>query len=441
MTDVATETSEAILAANLRQLVRLRWFVVGGCTLLLLTAARDFGLVTNASAGWASLATYALTNLAMLWWIRAGRHVGEWFFAANLGLDLLLIGAFLAATGGAANPFTLLFLLPVVVAAATLTSRPIWAVTLFAWIAYSWLLVQFPGAAQPHQAPDGIFDRHVLGMWLGLIFVASLVAYFAAWMGQALRQRERDLAIARERQLRDERVLALGSLAASAAHELGTPLSTMAVLSGELARDARPDQGARIDLLRNQIDRCKQVLSGLSQHGDQLRAEGGRGMSAAELLQLLSTQSLEMRPATPVQWSWQGPDRSILVDQSLIHALAVFINNAADASPEIVLLSGWSEHGDLMIEIKDHGPGMARDMAERFGQEPMTSKAAQGGLGIGAMLAHAVIERLDGRVRIANLGDDENRTGTCVQIRLPLDTLGITPPSRSPRGQQPEHTN
>lgn len=432
MSNTATETPEAILVANMRQLVRLRWLVVGGCALLLLTSVRDFGLVAGAGAGWAVLAAYAMINMAMLGWIRAGRDVGEWFFAANLALDLLLIGAFLAATGGAANPFTLLFLLPVVVAAATLTSRPIWAVTLLAGIAYSWLLVQFPGLAQSHEQPDGKFNRHVVGMWLGLIFVAALVAYFAAWMGQALRQRERDLAIARERQLRDERVLALGSLAAGAAHELGTPLSTMAVISSELARDARTDQVPRIELLRSQIDRCKKVLSGLSRHGNQLRAESGRVMRAAELLQLLSGQSREVRPATPVHWSWHGPDRSILVDQSLIHALAVFIDNAADVSPEIVLVNGWIDHGDLMIEIEDRGPGIGRDMAERFGQEPMTSKAAKGGLGIGAMLAHAVIERMDGRIRIADREEDVAPSGTCVQILLPLDRLEI-PDSRDMR--------
>ena len=166
MSTAPAETSDAILAGNLRQLVRLRWFVVGGCVLLLLTAARGFGLVTHAGPGWAALAVYAIANIAALCWLRTGRDVSERFFAANLALDLMLIGAFLAATGGAANPFTLLFLLPVVVAAATLTSGPIWTITLLAGAAYTLLLIQFPGSTEMHHAPEGEFDLHVLGMWL-----------------------------------------------------------------------------------------------------------------------------------------------------------------------------------------------------------------------------------------------------------------------------------
>jgi len=427
---VAANSNDAILADNLRQLVRLRWFVVGGCVLLLLTAARGFGLVTHAGPGWAALAVYALVNLAALWWLRAGRDVSEWFFAANLALDVVLIGAFLAATGGAANPFTLLFLLPVVVAAATLTSGPIWTVTLLAGVAYTLLLIRFPGTTEMHHAPEGEFDLHVLGMWLGLIFVAGLVAYFAAWMGQALRRRERDLAEARERQLRDERVLALGSLAAGAAHELGTPLSTMAVLSGELARDADPEQKPRVELLRTQIERCKQVLSGLSRHGDELRAEGGRGMQAAELLRSLVEQAGQLRPQTTVEWNWNGaqPDHPILVDQSLLHALTTFINNAADASPDEVTVHGRCEDPWLTITIQDRGPGVKRELARRLGREPVTTKAARGGMGIGAMLAHAVIERLGGRIHIANRHDGP---GTSVEVSVPLDRLTLDAADRT----------
>jgi len=427
LTDIETDSSDAILAGNLRQLVRLRWLVVVGCMLLLLTAARGFGLVASATTGWVILFGYALANLATMLWLRTHRAVGEWFFAGNLAIDLVLIGAFLAATGGAANPFTLLFLLPVVVAAATLTSGPIWTVTLLAGAAYTLLLVKFPATAGMHQAPEGEFDRHVVGMWLGLIFVAALVAYFAAWMGQALRQRERDLAAARERQLRDERVLALGSLAASAAHELGTPLSTMAVLSGELARDAPLGQRQNIELLRAQIERCKAALSGLSRHGDEMRAEGGCCMSPSGLFRLLAEQSRQLRPQTPVQWSWQGPEpeQRILVDQSLVHALTTFINNAAEASPEIVSLNGWCAGDSVSIRIEDRGPGLQRDLAERLGREPVTTKGARGGMGIGAMLAHAVIERIGGQIRISNREGEHDRGGARVEIRLPLDRLGV----------------
>jgi two-component system sensor histidine kinase RegB len=249
-------------------------------------------------------------------------------------------------------------------------------------------------------------------------------------MGQALRRRERELADARERRLRDERVLALGALAASAAHELGTPLSTMAVLSGELAHSVPVGQRAAVDLLRTQIERCKQVLSSLGREGDQLSAESGRAMSPTELFRLLAEQTRQLRPETPVQWSWLGPEpeQMILVDLSLLNALNSFINNAADASPSIVALHGRCDQDQVVIEIEDRGPGVERDLMGRLGRVPVTTKGERGGLGIGALLAHAVIERLGGRIWIRDRDSGTAGNGTRIEVHLPLQRLGIGHP-------------
>lgn len=409
-----------ILAGNLRQLGRLRWLVIGGCAALLISAHFGSGLVIARPIGWGALLGYALATLWLMRWHREERGIGEWQFALHLVVDLALIGAFLASTGGSANPFTLLFLLPVVIAAATLTSGPVWLITLLAGICYTLLLVAFPSSPPRHTADANAFDQHIVGMWLGLVFVAALVAYFAAWMGRALRISERNLAAARERQLRDERVLALGSLAASAAHELGTPLSTMAVLTGELAQHAGPGQRCQIETLAAQIQRCREVLQTLNRNGPDGRVEGGRAVPASTLPRLLAAQCtpLEHDSIVDAEWREGSGDRQIVLDQSLLNALSALVANALEAARSRVRIEGAIEGGQLLIRIEDDGPGVDETLKERLGREPVSTK---GSLGIGSMLAHAVVERLGGTITL----DDLRPTGAGIIVRLPLRRLQV----------------
>lgn len=412
------------LAANLRQLTRLRWLLIAGCAALLLTAVAGAGLVVDSLAAWLVLTVYGLMNLLLQSRLKTECRVSEWRFAGQLTLDLVLIGAFLALTGGAANPFTLLFLVPVVISTATLTSGPVWFITLLATTAYTLLLLGFPLTEGSHASRHTGFEGHVLGMWLGLVFVAALVAYFAAWMGRSLRTTERELAAARERQLRDERVLALGSLAATAAHELGSPLSTIAILAGELADDATPDQHARIQLLRAQIDHCKTLLATLGKHDGMARAEGGHMIELTELPRRVTGQVRRARPDADLQLIWMDapPATRIVVDQSLLNALSGLVMNAVEAAPVGVTLHCECNTEGLLLKIEDRGPGMNQDLIDQIGREPILRNGREGGLGIGSLLARSVIERLGGQVDwLLPAGG-----GTVVRVQLPLLPLAVT---------------
>ncbi len=420
-----TTTHPSARHSNLDRLLALRWFVIAGCTALLVASSLGIELVMATPFAWVALGIYALSNAAIQHLLQRGKRYGEAFFLLNLALDLVVLYVFLHFSGGAANPFTLLFLLPVIVAAATLKPLAIWVVTALAIVAYSVLLWQAPAEHSRH-AMQAEFDLHVVGMWLGLVFIAGLVGYFVAGMGQALRARERELALARERALRDERVIALGALAAGAAHELGTPLGTMAVLTGELKRDntlSKPEQTRSLELLEAEIERCKTVLSSLGRQGHEVRAGGGRGLLPSEFLDTLVANFRSLRPEVSVQSAWQGPepDQRIVADQTLSQALVSLLNNAADAAPGTVAVTGRCPGDEFCIDIEDHGLGLTRAVAEQIGYRPVSTKSEHGGLGIGVLLSQSVIERLGGALTY----HDTRQGHTLVRVRLPRSRLAI----------------
>ncbi|MCA1768938.1 MAG: sensor histidine kinase, partial [Halomonas sp.] len=219
--------------------------------------------------------TMALINLAT-WW-RLGRHraVSHVEYLAHLLADVAGLTLLFYFTGGSSNPFITYYLVPVTIAAATLPWRYAWIIATSALLAYSLLMVNYHPVAQlahGSHAEQGV-SLHVLGMWLNFALSAGLVTFFIYKMAHALRSREQALSRTREAALRNEQVLAVATQAAGTAHELGTPLSTMAVLLTEMRDEARdnPMLVKDIELLRQQVDTCKSRLRQLVENADRRR--------------------------------------------------------------------------------------------------------------------------------------------------------------------------
>ena len=179
-------------------------------------------------------------------------------------IDIAALSALVFFSGGATNPLVSLLLPPVAIAALTLPPRCVAAIGVATVAAYSALMVfHIP---LPLSDASRATRLHLLGMWLTFAVSALMIAWFVERMTRLIRQRDAELAAAREQALRDERIMAIGTLAAGAAHELGTPLATMALLAGELVRDPQLPPAAREDiaLLRQQIAACKEIITGLS---------------------------------------------------------------------------------------------------------------------------------------------------------------------------------
>jgi two-component system sensor histidine kinase RegB len=266
---------------------------------------------------------------------------------------------------------------------------------------------------------------HVWGMWIGFVLLALLVAHFIVRMGETLRERDRLLAEEREKALRDERLVALGTLAAGTAHELATPLGTLTVLSRDLAEDyvhADPDLVDRLGLLDEQVRRCKEALGTLSASAGEVRAESGTRQALDDFLDGVVAEWQATRPEAGVQCQWSGPQPApaLVGERVLAQALINILNNAADASPEAVTVRGTWDATALTLDVCDRGAGLDERAAAVAGREPVTTKEPGQGLGLGLFLAHAVIGRLGGEVSLFN----REGAGTCTRVWLPLNQLG-----------------
>jgi two-component system sensor histidine kinase RegB len=343
----------------------------------------------------------------------------------QLLLDIAGITSLFFFTGGASNPFIWFYLMPLIIAATTLPRGYTWFMAGLGVACYSALF--FYHAPLPHEGMhhDGGFQMHVFGMWLGFVISAGFVAVIIVGLAQSLRERDRKLAEAREQALQSERLVALGTLAAGAAHELGTPLGTMAILAAELEQEytdpGHDDLHRKLGILRQQVNRCKEALSVISVSAGAGRAESGHRMPVGKYLESVLVEWRRQNPHATLTThiSEQAPAAIIVAERTLTQALLNVLNNAADASPEDVALEAdWSDT-ELVLTIADRGPGLREDIHEQLGKQPVTTKPE--GLGVGLYLAHATIRRLGGDLGVST----REQGGTAVRITMPLLDTGI----------------
>ena len=367
------------------------------------------GLILGALAGMNALAW---------WYARRGDEPSAWVLTAQLALDIAGLTAFLYFNGGYANPFASLFLLPLAVAATVLPTLHTAGLTALVVGGYTFVMFAFRPLPHYHGRLGDSFDLHLIGMWLSLVVAAVVIAAFVARLAATLRAREAHLAQLREVALRGEQLAALGALAAGTAHELGTPLSTMAVLVGELRAGAGADHRADLDLLSQQIDRCRDVLTRNLTVTGQSRAQGGGRVGLQAWLETLTADWQRTRTAARLSLTCSGPTEppQVVADETLRQALCSLLDNAADASAGVELGLRWDAQS-VHLDIADRGAGVPSDLAPRLGQPFVSGKPD--GLGLGVYLARAVIERLGGRLAIT----PREGGGTRARVVLPLAAL------------------
>ncbi len=408
---------------NLRSLLLLRSISIGAQTLVIMLA--NYGFDINLPLIPLFLILGLLTGWNLYSWRQCRNNASnnEWYFFIQLVIDVLALSAVLYLTGGATNPFTWLFLLPIVIAATTLPALQIWTLALVTIAAYSLLMRYYLPLDYAHPDPDSDFNQHIFGMWFGFMFSAVTVAYFISGMAKNLRQRDRRLAEAREQQLRDERLVALGTLATGAAHELGTPLATMTIISDELEDEYDaphyPELNRQLRIIHEQIKRCKTALSTLSASSGEIRAESGQAVPIQDYLLQIIEQWQAQRTGINFTQHIRSDNKPVLMvaDQTLSQALVNILNNAADASPEAVSFHAHWDSDKLEIQIQDRGEGLSSLASNRLGKEPYSSK--QQGLGLGLFLAHATIKRMGGNITLFN----REQGGISTFISLPLEDL------------------
>lgn len=369
----------------------------------------------------------ALTAFNTYVWfrIRRDKAVSHNEIFLHLLIDVAALTFVLFYSGGASNPFITLFLFPIIVSVTILPTKFAWILATLNFACYTFLIffyhpINIGVEIHTHAPIEGAFRLHILGMWIAFIFSAGFIAFFVMKMGNTIHEQESLLLKAQETALRDQRIIALGSLAASTAHELGTPLGTMNLLVAELKQELNnaPEQVQKdLDLLKQQVGRCKEALSNLSASAGEFHLSKGNAATVDEFLQEILQSWQLMRPEVQVECHWQNDNTGqakILNDLTLTQAITNILSNAADASPAHV---EWHAHWNakqLIMEINDRGPGLTDEIKQKLGKSPYSEK--EKGLGIGLYLTNAIIERFGGEMKFIN----RENGGLTVGITLPL---------------------
>jgi two-component system sensor histidine kinase RegB len=403
----------------LRRLISLRWLsiVAMGGVLLLVPWLLDIPL-----PGESLLPVVVLLLVANGLSVLRLRHQAEIQAAELFGqlcIELAAWSTFLYFTGGATNPLISLLLPLVAIGAATLSAPYAWALAALSVAAYS-VLWDFNEQLDIYDSGLAV-HWHLAGMWLTFAVSAGVIVWYVVRMTSALRSRDQALAEARETRLRNERIVALGNLAAGAAHELGTPLGTMAIIAGELARDPKLGDTVRGDaeLLLEQLAHCKRILGSLTLRAGSLRAEGGEAMPADSWLQGIADRWRSLRPHVPLatRIDCGTPAPRLVADTTLEQAIHNLINNAADASPETIECEARIDGEALVVRVLDRGPGLPEGFDAPGGHA--AASASGKGLGIGLLLAFGAVERCGGRIEFS----PRSGGGTIATLTLPLASL------------------
>ena len=355
--------------------------------------------------------------------LRGRREPSDGSFVLQLLADIVQLTLFLYFSGGATNPFVSYYLVPLCISAAVLPIRFTWFIALVSLAAYSTLIfaydpvmqLEMRGEHAHHDAAMGTFNAHVLGMWINFLLSAMLIANFVTRMAATLRRQQIALAQAREQAMQQEQVIAVATLAAGTAHELGTPLATMTMLAEELqAGDDRAQQQEDLRMLQVQLQRCREILHKLSttaEFGADRRAE------VADFRQFIH--------ATLEHWMVTHPHEALDIDENagcdaapqvlagtiVQQALVNLLNNAARAARSAVRVSvNCSSDGGTLV-IRDDGPGIPDKVIAQLGQ-PLADGE---GMGIGLLLAHAAIRQRGGELTLTS----QPGGGTRARVFLP----------------------
>lgn len=420
---------------NFAWLLRLRWGAIAGQVLTIVLVARFLHFDLPAGAIFAIIALEMASNIAGTAWLDGHRITSERPIVLLLSLDILALTGILYLTGGPMNPFNFLYLVYLALAAVVVSTRWTWALAALSLVSFGGLFFESREleAVGIHRSPDAPHDMtlHLQGMWVAFAVAAAFIVYFVSRVSRGLAQREAALARAREAAARNEKLASLATLAAGAAHELSTPLSTIAVVAKELERELvrraeadGPAQDAR--LIRTEVERCRRILDRMAVEAGESPGEGLADVTVRDLVEL-SLNDIAERARVRSDFDSVTGGRVIRVPpRAVAEALRAILKNATDASPSDaeIIVSARVTNGSLRIEIRDEGPGMDASVLARAGEPFFTTKGPGNGMGLGLFLARAVTDRLGGSLDIESARDH----GTTAILTLPA-----SPPATSGR--------
>lgn len=419
---------------RLDTLIRLRWLAVAGQTVTLLGVHFGLGFTLPVVPALAIVALTAATNMILRSRKPRPQRLDEPQAALILGFDIVQLALLLYLTGGLGNPFSVLFLAPVLISATALSTRTTIVLGVLAILlatALGFYHHPLPWYADSAFVPPPLF---MLGMWTSVLVSVAFIGGYAFAVAKETRQLSDALAEAELVLAREQHLSALDGLAAAAAHELGTPLATIAIVVRELEREMPPDSPYRDDikLLHEQSERCRSILRTLTS----LRA-GEAPFDRMPLSHLLEEVVTPHRPFGTRITVELPKDRSgepvVVRNPAILYGLGSLVENAVDfASEEVTVAAEWNAE-EVVVTVTDDGPGFAPEVINRIGEPYVTMRgrrrgsddlgAPGGGLGLGFFIAKTLLERTGASLSLENRSFPES--GAVVRVRWPREAVGL----------------
>lgn len=410
---------------RLRTLVLIRWIAVAGQTVAVLLVSFGLGFPVPLTACLAVIAVSVLSNLLLYIRMPLRARLGDRDSVLLLGFDILQLSVLLYLTGGLENPFAILIVAPVTVSATILSRGPTIVLMLLAVASISGLaLVHAPLPWGPEEL--SLPGTYALGIWTALAVASVFIATYVWSVADEARRMSDALTETRLRLGREQNLTALGGLAAAAAHELGSPLATIAVVAKELSRDVPPDSAIAEDvaLLMSQSDRCRDILAGLDQRSHIVNHQAFARAPISTLLERAGAphhsddveQAVVIENVDDVEETGSEP---IAQDApELAYGLGNLIQNAVQfARSRVELRLSWDKQM-VRVTISDDGPGFSNAVLASLG-EPYVS--TRGGMGLGFFIAQTLLERGGASLEI------RNRNGAEVVIHWPREVFDVAP--------------
>ena len=408
---------------NLQLLMQLRWVAVGGQILTMVIVERWFGIALPVAPMALVIALLALLNVFSLLRHRSSQSISNGELFAELLVDVAALTLQLYLSGGATNPFIVLYLMQVALGAILLEAWSTWVLASVA----AGLFVVLTGLHRPLVLPPeralDLFRLYISGMFVCFVLAAGLLAVFIQRISRNLRLRDQRLADLRQRAAEEDHIVRMGLLASGAAHELGTPLATLSVILNDwrrmrpIASDSSLMQD--IDDMQAQLDRCKAIVTGILMSSGEARGEGSVRTDVRAFVDDLVAEWRTLRsPARLHYLNRFEPNTAMVSDVALKQVILNVFDNALEASPHWVGIQVARRGDDLVLTVEDRGPGFDEAILGAFGKPYRSTKQRPGG-GLGLFLVVNVMRKMGGTVSARN----RPQGGASVVMTLPVGGL------------------
>jgi len=418
---------------NFAWLLRLRWGAIAGQVLTVVLVERFLHFELPLGSIFAIIGLELATNIGCTAWLDGRAITRERPLVLLLAFDIISLTGLLYFSGGPMNPFNFLYLVHLALAAVVVSPLWTWALTALSLSSFGALFFEHRElriATAHHAAGAHDMSLHLQGMWVAFAVAAAFIVYFVSRVSRGLAEREAELAHTRSLAQRSEKLASLATLAAGAAHELSTPLSTIAVVAKELERELErrgvagrggAAGGGVIEdarLIRTEVERCRKILDQMAVEAGESPGEGIMPISVSELLDAALAAAPERERVRTVIAGDVALRELRLPPRAVAEALRAVVKNATDASPDGAhVVVNVSVDGEVLrIAVRDTGAGMPPTVLARAGEPFFTTKGPGRGMGLGLFLTRAVLDRLGGSLDF----DSAHERGTTVTMSLPI---------------------